>query len=251
MLPFLRKLRNSSVQSGFTRIYILYGLGEILLVMVGILLALQVNNWNDLRKQKQIEYSILVELRSSIEENIEDIGDVIDFQNDLKLKIRRLYEHLKAKKPYEPYLDSLWVAPAYDYQLAIRNSGYDLLERRGVDIISNQDLKNEIIHHFNFDQVLLMSKLSEDVRISEVFRDYYFQHLYPILSDNDWEAYKPLEEQLRPIDYDNLVEEEVMQLKLLHRGKRKLRSEAYVKDFLEKKIKLKNMIDNELGPFQD
>ena len=52
MLTFFRKVRKSLVTSSSFRKYILYAIGEILLVMVGILLALQVNNWNEGRIKK-------------------------------------------------------------------------------------------------------------------------------------------------------------------------------------------------------
>ena len=52
MLRFFRRIRKSLLGSGQTRKYILYALGEVLLVMVGILLALQVNNWNEARKSR-------------------------------------------------------------------------------------------------------------------------------------------------------------------------------------------------------
>ena len=48
------------------------------MVMIGILLALQVNNWNEKRKSRQIEDNLLTELYKSVEENIENIKMVID-----------------------------------------------------------------------------------------------------------------------------------------------------------------------------
>jgi hypothetical protein len=55
MLHFLRKIRRSLIDTGTTRTYLLYTIGEILLVMVRILLALQVNNWNEEKKDRQIK----------------------------------------------------------------------------------------------------------------------------------------------------------------------------------------------------
>ena len=59
MLRFLKRLRTTLIESGSTQKYLLYALGEILLVMVGILLALQVNNWNEDRsRQNQIKLNL-------------------------------------------------------------------------------------------------------------------------------------------------------------------------------------------------
>jgi hypothetical protein len=51
MLHFLRRIRRSLINTGATRKYLLYAVGEIALVMIGILLALQVNNWNEGNKE--------------------------------------------------------------------------------------------------------------------------------------------------------------------------------------------------------
>ena len=62
MLTFLRKIRKLLIDSGSIRKYLLYGVGEILLVMIGILLAMQVNNWNDEKKYSKTEVRILENL---------------------------------------------------------------------------------------------------------------------------------------------------------------------------------------------
>ena len=59
MLTFLRKIRKSLIGSGGVRKYILYAVGEVLLVMIGILLALQVNNWNENNKNNHRKKELL------------------------------------------------------------------------------------------------------------------------------------------------------------------------------------------------
>ena len=67
MISFLRKIRKSLIKSGSARRYLLYSIGEIALVVIGILLALQVNNWNERRKNnsrlKAIIPGLLAEIR--------------------------------------------------------------------------------------------------------------------------------------------------------------------------------------------
>jgi hypothetical protein len=48
MLKFFRTIRKKLIEEYNVRKYLLYAIGEILLVVIGILIALQVNNWNDL-----------------------------------------------------------------------------------------------------------------------------------------------------------------------------------------------------------
>lgn len=50
LITLFRRIREKLIGEGNTRRYLIYAVGEILLVMIGILLALQVNNWNEERK---------------------------------------------------------------------------------------------------------------------------------------------------------------------------------------------------------
>ena len=62
MLTFFRKIRKALLESGSTQKYLLYAIGEIALVVIGILIALQINNWNEWRKEREMENGILIEL---------------------------------------------------------------------------------------------------------------------------------------------------------------------------------------------
>lgn len=59
LLKIFRSARKQLLKDNKFKNYILYAIGEILLVMIGILLALQVNNWNETRKSKLKNDSIL------------------------------------------------------------------------------------------------------------------------------------------------------------------------------------------------
>lgn len=59
MLSLFRKIRQNLLAQNRATKYLLYALGEILLVVMGILIALQVNNWNEERKIKENERLLL------------------------------------------------------------------------------------------------------------------------------------------------------------------------------------------------
>ena len=66
MIKFFRKIRHKLLNEGRLRKYLIYAIGEILLVMIGILLALQVNNWNEKNKKKEIQLTQLSDLKIEI-----------------------------------------------------------------------------------------------------------------------------------------------------------------------------------------
>lgn len=69
MITFFRHLRRTLMEENKVRSYILYALGEIFLVMIGILLALQVNNWNEGRKQSFAETKFIEGVKKDLTED--------------------------------------------------------------------------------------------------------------------------------------------------------------------------------------
>lgn len=75
MFKFFRQLRKNQLMSDKTRKYIFYAIGEILLVVVGILIALQVNNWNEKRLVEEEVNAIVLNLNSEFRENLEQLNN--------------------------------------------------------------------------------------------------------------------------------------------------------------------------------
>ena len=88
MIKFFRRIRQQLLTENKFSKYLIYAIGEIILVMIGILLALQVNNWNENRKldNRRQEYygQLLDDLNSDIifaQNTIEDFGNyIIDYE---------------------------------------------------------------------------------------------------------------------------------------------------------------------------
>lgn len=103
MMKFFRQVRKKLIEqmpdgqaTSKAKSYFLYAIGEIALVMIGILLALQVNNWNEARKDKQQTVQYLISLRSDLIEDIRMLKEGFDyaFADSLLIdnQIRRIKE---------------------------------------------------------------------------------------------------------------------------------------------------------------
>jgi hypothetical protein len=64
MLKFFRTIRKKLIEQDNVRKYLIYAIGEILLVVIGILIALQINNWNQERNLQKEERHYLAALRT-------------------------------------------------------------------------------------------------------------------------------------------------------------------------------------------
>lgn len=83
MLTLFRRIRQRLIESGSITKYLLYAIGEILLVVIGILIALQVNNWNENRINKINETLILNDLRKEFQMNQVKLDSTISYHQVL------------------------------------------------------------------------------------------------------------------------------------------------------------------------
>ena len=73
MLKFFRRIRQQLLNEGNLKRYLIYAIGEILLVVLGILIALRINTWNENNKNNKAEFRALIELKSEFIKNSETL----------------------------------------------------------------------------------------------------------------------------------------------------------------------------------
>jgi len=83
MLKIFRKVRHNMIKNSKVTSYLLYAIGEIVLVMIGILLALQVNNWNEQRKDRIKEQVVLKQLQEDYQANLMQLEEKMTTRDKL------------------------------------------------------------------------------------------------------------------------------------------------------------------------
>ncbi len=195
MLKFFRKIRHRLLKEGRLSSYLLYTIGEILLVMIGILLALQINNWNEYRKDRIKEKEVLTALKTNLKSNCDIFENSIERNKRL---IRSADYLISIMDDQPPLTDSLKrhfhgarLGPAY--HVAISQEGYEMLKNEGFDIIVDQQLKNQIIQLFEVrypSMKALFNYIDPSAAQKEQVVDAYF--------------YSEEGGRLSPIDYDRI-----------------------------------------------
>ena len=97
VLPLLRKVRKSLIGSSSLKKYTLYALGEIALVVLGILVALQINNWNEARKAANVEREYLIALEKEFNSNKEQLNQFISLVDRLVITAKDILKHTGTK----------------------------------------------------------------------------------------------------------------------------------------------------------
>lgn len=80
MIKFFRKIRQNLLSESKFSKYLIYAIGEIILVVIGILIALQINNWNEKQKEEKSELLILKTLQKDFIENKKMYSEIVDKQ---------------------------------------------------------------------------------------------------------------------------------------------------------------------------
>jgi hypothetical protein len=83
MLRYFRIIRKKLIEQDKVRKYLLYAIGEILLVVIGILIALQINNWNEMQKQKEISKETIQNLKIELLNTKERLVSTANFNNNI------------------------------------------------------------------------------------------------------------------------------------------------------------------------
>ena len=100
MIKFFRKIRQKLLSENKFSKYLIYAIGEIVLVVLGILIALQINNWNENKKQIIIQNKILLQIQSDLQKDTIDIVESIQFYKE---KNERLENIILRKIPISYY----------------------------------------------------------------------------------------------------------------------------------------------------
>lgn len=91
MIPFFRKIRQSMVTENKVSKYVLYAIGEIVLVVIGILIALQINNANEQRKERAAEQVLLKQLLSEFKSNLVQLDQKVAIRNEMMRAAKKFF----------------------------------------------------------------------------------------------------------------------------------------------------------------
>ncbi len=166
MILFFRKLRQRLLSENKFSKYLIYAIGEILLVVIGILIALKVNNWNEGHKDRKEEALIMQTLHDELKENL-DYSTTVMESLEKRLSTTVTLMEYTAREETElaaSVFDSLMVIsfifPPYS---PINNDLERVLGSDQMDLIQSTELQKELSDYKKaIDQALLSYVYAED-----------------------------------------------------------------------------------------
>ncbi len=162
MIKFFRKIRYQLLGEGKTGKYLKYAIGEVVLVVIGILIALSINNWNEYRKDRVKETEILQNLSNSLKSNYDHLARKIFYNSGTIKSIDLLLDVLEQSNEFHDTLSYHFTRVGIQYyNLNFSRSGYEAFKNIGFDIVERDSLRNEIINLFEVRYVAL-EKVAEN-----------------------------------------------------------------------------------------
>ncbi|WP_350289269.1 DUF6090 family protein [uncultured Croceitalea sp.] len=191
MIKFFRKIRQRLLSENKFSKYLLYAIGEIVLVVIGILIALQINNWKEERKLKQQQKVVLKALYADFVANKELIQEGIEehkYHKDLGLTWIKLMRKDTLNVQKTPFLDSLlfW-GPEYKVIDFIDASLNNVINSEKLDLVENTSLKQGLIEYpLSINQYKDLEAVVRSIVIERIRpRNEQYVSLAEMLNDSD------------------------------------------------------------------
>jgi hypothetical protein len=210
MINFFRKIRKKLADDNKPLKYARYAIGEIVLVVIGILIALSINNWSENRKNRKIEQIFLKSLLVEMKVNYEQLNEAMGYHLKSRNAAKRMIEIYNGDYDYKNYqeIDSVlallqW-AWTFDSELGALNS----IKTSGLfNSIQNESLRSLISSY----EDLSYDAAEEGKLIQKLIIDKYVPSVNQYVSINQrlkylGEDYYVGESHFKP-DYEGLFED--------------------------------------------
>ena len=240
MIKFFRKIRQELLTENKFSKYLLYAIGEIVLVVIGILIALSINNWNENRKLQKEELNLLSDIRTNLISNYNTFkNDSLYNQGDI-LKYEKIENYIQKDLKYDNELDSSFGVLTFWSTPYITSSAYNTLQTKGLDVIQNKPLRQDIVDMYE----IRLKSLTNDYdksewNISEVVTPFFSKHIRRL--------HKKSLRLSRPNDFEKLKHNEEFQNILSMIIRQRKRGQEFFGEVMTEMKRLIDAIETEIN----
>jgi hypothetical protein len=204
MIKFFRKIRQRSLTENKFGKYLLYAVGEILLVVIGILIALQVDNWNGKRKLRAVQQELLEDLRDDLIESREELEKGLALNKFTVSQYRIIMDAIVNDDPGSAKIDSAatylpnWHSPFFT------STTYESLKSNESNIIENDQLRKQISNLYDQHFVFLQEdydknewSIQNTIKIQIINRYLWFK-------DENLVTLQMIKPGVNPVDFERM-----------------------------------------------
>lgn len=155
---------------GRTFKYVKYAIGEIALVVIGILLALQINNWNLERIDRLHEAKILHQLQADLRQNEIEVTGLLELNRDRLRCCDSIHVYWQERRAVNDSLRYYFEKINSDGLFNNAKTTYEYIKNQGTSFLTNDSLRDQIVNMFEkeFENISTRERLSWKVVIDEL-----------------------------------------------------------------------------------
>ncbi len=210
MIPFFRKIRKKMADDNKPMKYIRYAIGEIVLVVFGILIALQINNWNEQRKLHNTINNVYSIIKSDLQSDIIAIDEIVDYMESADSVFKKIIDNNMTFENYTNCRKCISIISGYP-DIVLKKRGLKLLEDNSTLFDIQKDSLiiniNSFYSYYNTEIDIALREMSTDFEDNyrywknnkPWFNDFYFGRDEKSITNNDLINY------LLTSDYRNRV----------------------------------------------
>ncbi|SFN76677.1 hypothetical protein SAMN04487989_103280 [Bizionia echini] len=247
MIKFFRKIRQNLLSENKFSKYLIYAVGEIILVVIGILIALQINNWNEKKNninqaEKHLE-TISLNLKDDIiqaEKLLSETQTTIEYANDF-------LDQFKTLKPVDNNIQMYLIYLMFERNIEINESGLEALLNSNSMSFIHENLQSKILNYYRYIEQLKSRELNANTEIKTMYEPYVKENFYWIWNKtNPWhrqsEFYKDDPRTSENIDLKSVITDKKLEINVMNRRYQSM----LIVDFYSNAIKLAKEIISEI-----
>lgn len=170
MIKFFRNIRRRLLrENSFTR-YLIYAIGEIILVVIGILIALQVNNWNRNIQEQKLAKQYLINIQHDLRQDLQSLDRLEKAVANRRKAANEVLNNIKSNYYKNPGVFLVQVDQAGRFGLPqMARATYEDLIATGNIQFMEKSIREEVAAYYRLDDFM---KSSQELQKSRVFEQY-------------------------------------------------------------------------------
>jgi len=216
MIPVFRTFRKQLAEQNKISKYLRYAIGEIVLVVIGIMIALQINNWNEKQKKLTSATEHLQLLAENIADDLIQLKDVKTKIDSCLLDAGLLSQQFQLIKPVDASTPKYIMSALLEYRINPSKNGLETLNTSGEFSMLNSTMQSDIFNYYTLlDKIAVREEISNTF-IKNRYEPYFFDHYSQVLNkNNSWgiisEYYADDAREIEPLDHHKFLQDKQLE----------------------------------------
>jgi hypothetical protein len=187
MIKFFRNIRKTNLKEGKAINYFKYAIGEIVLVVVGILIALGINNWNSQRNNKAQVAKHLETIRLNLQDDIKQADSLLHDTQTTGEYANTFFGQFKTNLPIDNNIQLYMLYLMFERNIEVNKSGFDaLLNSNGMSFV-DEYLQIKILDYYRLIEQLKSREENANTEIKTMYEPYVKTNYYWLYNKtNPW-----------------------------------------------------------------